>query len=162
MQERVSSLLELIDSAPTTEFWYGSSLLARCVQAGDPILVEALAIRHQALGNKAAGSAHVIRQTIQAIDSLNGQDLKGLWQMVDAHPPEEILTAERPCGDSHWAAANLIGEIGGSAAFYSISDRLSKATGSQVELLVRILAHLALRFIEIVSAEAPRLTHERV
>jgi hypothetical protein len=155
-----SSLIEQIYSVHATAFWYGSELLARCMEDGDPMLVEALTIRHQGLGNKAAGSARVIRQAIGAIA---GDGLETLWTMIDEQDPDDPLTLEHPSNRARpWAAANIIGEIGGSAAVYGIRDRFRNASGSHADLLVRILAHLALRYVEIVGAEAPCVSHEQL
>jgi hypothetical protein len=154
------SLVEQINTVPATEFWYGSELLARCVEDGQPDLVEALSVRHQGLANKAAGSAHVIRQTIGAID---GDDLATLWQMIDEQDPDEVLSPDHPSNVARtWAAANIVGEIGGSSAVYRVGDRIRSASGSQSDLLLRILTHLGLRYMEIAGARAPTLSHETI
>jgi hypothetical protein len=151
VHDPVETLLDEIDAAPATAFWYGSKLLARCIDTPDRRVSRDLALRHQARGNKAAGSAHVRRQTIKRIE---GRELEGLWELLDESLCDPLAEPDQPSGNPMWAAANIIGEVGGSPALHEICRRVEN--GGDHLIYVRILAHLVLRYIDIASQEQPK------
>jgi hypothetical protein len=151
--QQIGHLLEEIETVPAFQFWYGSDILARCVQARDPRITIALALRHQGLGNKAAGSAHAIRQTIKSIESA---DLPTLWRLLESAPTDPLRTPDAPSADPLWAAANILGEIGGATVLYTIHRRIR--TNKPAIILARLVAHVVLRYLSISGAPRPTIT----
>ena len=144
----VPTLKTEIESTHFHAFWYGSPLLQQCVNSGSQDLVPALALRHHGLQNKDAGSCHVLRQTIIRID---GPEFPALWSMFDSDPDDPATTIESPLSPL-WAAAYILGEIGGLCAFRGFSDRLSPEHAPHHFAVVRGLVHVIDRY-RIISEE---------
>jgi hypothetical protein len=141
----LSELIQAVEEAPIRDFWYGTDLLEKCKQIRHPRLLDALVRRHQRLGNKSAGSCHALRQAIKAIDT---PFLAGCWHIFDSCADAEL--ADHPL-DAAWGAINIIAEIGGLGALLEFSSRLAAPAGKTYHVLVAGIAHLALRYTEIIE-----------
>jgi len=149
----IQHLVDELDSIDFREFWWGSKLLDRCAQTKDPRVVKGLCIRHHCLQNKQADSCHVIRNTIKIID---GPTFLNLWQFITSESDQQHLinTVDDPYSVP-WAAAFVLGEIGGKAA---LSETTGKLANPRIPyLLVRLAMHLVVRYLQIVSEEEPQV-----
>lgn len=149
----IEKLVDEIDSTDFREFWWGSKLLDRCTQTKDSRVVMGLCIRHNCLQNKQADSCHVIRNTIKTID---GPAFQCLWQFVAAESDQQRLinTADDPYS-LPWAAAFVLGEIGGKGA---LSETTGKLANPKIPFLwVRIAINLIVRYLQILSEEEPQV-----
>jgi len=152
----VVSLINEIESVDFREFWWGSPLLARASEVRDSRVAQALVYRHHGLSNKEAFSAHVIRQAIKKCD---GPDFNSLWRIIDAETDARALV-ER-IEDLHylpWAATFILGEVGGAHVFAGTTARLIPTHQVRFHLLVRLLSHIVIRYLQIVEDEEPTAT----
>jgi 2-methylcitrate dehydratase PrpD len=149
----IEKLVDEIDSVDFREFWWGSKLLDRCAQTKDSRVVKGLCIRHHCLQNKQADSCHVIRNTIKIID---GPAFASLWQFITTESDQQRLinTVDDPYS-LPWAAAFVLGEIGGKAALSETTGKL--ANPNTPYLWVRIAMHLVVRYVQILSEEEPQV-----
>jgi hypothetical protein len=150
---KIEKLLDEIDSVDFREFWWGSTLLDRCAQTKDSRVVKGLCIRHHCLQNKQADSCHVIRNTIKIID---GPAFASLWHFVAAESDQQcLINAVDDPYSLPWAAAFVLGEIGGKAA---LSETTGKLANPNIPYLwVRIAMHLVVRYLQILSEEEPQV-----
>jgi hypothetical protein len=137
-------LVHELDSAPATEFWWGSELLNRCEQNRDPRVVEMLLIRHYGLQNKEADSCHLLRETIKRIDA---PIFAASWSLLHAYDFES----------EPWRleAAFVLGEIGGRPVLERLVGLLD--TDEWAPVYVRMCLHLAGRYADLRSGEPPML-----
>jgi len=149
----IEKLADDIYAADFREFWWGSKLLERCLQTKDSRVVKVLCIRHHCLQNKQADSCHVIRNTIKTID---GPVFTSLWQFIDSEPDQQRLinTVDDPYS-LPWAAAFVLGEIGGKPALSKTTGKLASSTLPY--LWIRIVMHLVVRYLKIISEEEPQV-----
>jgi len=147
----IEKLVDDLDAVDFREFWLGSKLLERCAQTKDSRVAKVLCIRHHCLQNKQADSCHVIRNTIKIID---GPAFPSLWQFITAEADQQHLinTVDAPYS-LPWAAAFVLGEIGGNPALCKITEELANPTIPY--LWVRIATHLVIRYLQILSEEEP-------
>jgi len=152
-EKDVQRLIDEIDSVEFREFWWGSSLLDRCMQTKDPRVIEKLCVRHHCLQNKQADSCHVIRNTIKAMD---GPSFTVLWQLVESEPDQRRLieSVDDPYS-LPWASAFVLGEIGGREALSRTTGKL--AASSTPYLWVRLAMHLIVRYMQIPSEDEPQI-----
>ena len=149
----IQQLVDELDSVDFREFSWASELLDRCAQAKDPRVVKGLCIRHHCLQNKQADSCHVIRNTIKIID---GPTFPNLWQFITSGSDQQHLinTVDDPYS-LPWAAAFVLGEIGGKAA---LSETTGKLANPYIPYLwVRLAMHLVVRYLQIQSEEEPHV-----
>jgi hypothetical protein len=147
----IKKLVDELNSVDFREFGWGSKLLARCTQIKNPLVVEALCIRHHCLQNKQADSCHVIRNTIKIID---GPSFPTLLQFITKVSDQQYLinTADDPYS-LPWAAAFVLGEIGGKEA---LSQTTGKLANPKVPYLwVRLAMHLIIRYLQILYEDEP-------
>lgn len=156
MSDEVSILVSEIENVDALEFWWESKLLQRCYRLKDPRVVQALLIRHHCLMNKDADSAHVIRNTIKIIE---GPKFDTLWGIIDSESNKQHLIQDldnlysRP-----WAAAYVLGEVGGAPALSETTLRLSPSYRSMHFLTAKLAFHLTTRYIRIQSEGEPTVT----
>jgi 2-methylcitrate dehydratase PrpD len=149
----IEKLVDDLDAVDFREFWWDSKLLDRCAQIKDSRVVKVLCIRHHCLQNKQADSCHVIRNTIKIID---GPAFPYLWQFIAAESDQQRLI--NTVDDPHslpWAAAFVLGEIGGKPALSETTGKLANPTIPY--LWVRIAMHLVVRYLQILSEEEPQV-----
>jgi hypothetical protein len=152
----ISKLLDEIDRVHYQEFWWGSQLLQKCAESKDVRVVEALLIRHHCLGNKKADSAHVIRNTIKLIE---GEEFHTLWSLIDRETDTNHLigTIDDPLSKP-WAAAYVLGEIGGAPALNNVTGRLTPNHATRHFLTAKLAFHLIVRYIQIENLSEPTVT----
>lgn len=143
----ICRLVEDIDTVDFREFWWGSGLLDRASKVSDPRVIASLLRRHQCLSNKEAFSAHVLRATIATLD---GPEFRILWSTIDSENDSQRLLQEME-NPLHlpWAAAYVIGEVGGATALRAASLRLSPQHQARHFLIVRVVSHLVVRYLMI-------------
>lgn len=149
----IEKLVDDLDAVDFQEFWWGSKLLDRCAQTKDSRVAKILCIRHHCLQNKQADTCHVIRNTIKIID---GPAFPSLWQFIAAESDQQRLinTVDDPYS-LPWAAAFVLGEIGGKPALSETTGKLANPTIPY--LWVRIAMHLVVRYLQILSEEEPQV-----
>ena len=151
----IELLLEEIDQVDFREFWWGSELLRRCEPLRDERVIEALLIRHHCLENKEADSCHVIRNTIKVMD---GSEFETLWRFIDnARNSENIIDSIEDPYSLVWAAAYVLGEIGGRQALSKVTGKLRTQKLGYQYLFVRIALHLMVRYFKAYSPEEPMI-----
>ena len=145
--ESVLSLVNDIMNTPASEFWYNSSLLNKAKKHENPRIVKALAIRHHYLGNKQAGSCHVLRQTIKSIE---GPYLNSLWQMLESEDEDEQN-----------AGLYILAEIGGITSFHIfmnlLAEKVQKQEYSNLKLIISGIAHNVNRYHQISEESEPEM-----
>jgi hypothetical protein len=152
----VEKLVSEIEGVDFREFWWDSPLLARAASVHDPRVVRALALRHHGLSNKEAFSAHVVRHAVKQSD---GPHLKVLWSCVDAETDSAaIVRRMEDFAYVPWAAAFIIGEVGGAFAFTQATERLTPAHSARHYLIIRLLSHVMVRYLQIDKESEPRTT----
>ncbi len=152
-ENETEQLVAEIEQVDFREFWWDSALLARASSVRDVRVVRALALRHHSLSNKSAFSAHVVRNTIKAIDA---PDFLLSWSIIDAEKDaDSIVRNLEDFGYAPWATAYVLGEIGGAGALRGIATRLGAEHCARHYMVVRILSHLLSRYLEI-QAPKPR------
>jgi hypothetical protein len=152
----IDELVQQIDTVDFREFSWGCPLLERASTVKDYGVVHAFAVRHHRLTNKKAFSAHAIRQAIQRIDA---PDFPFLWRMIDAETnasriEDSLEDMEYP----PWAAAFILGEIGGVRAFQQVTHRLVAQHSARFFILVRLMSHLIVRYLSIPKEGEPTST----
>lgn len=156
MSGEVSKLVLEIENVDALEFWWESKLLERCSQVKDPRVVQALLIRHHRLTNKNADSAHVIRNTIKIVE---GPKFETLWEIIDTEGDKQHIVQDLDNPYSRpWAAAYLLGEIGGAPALSETTQRLSPSHQSIHFLTAKLAFHLTTRYMQIQSEGEPTVT----
>jgi hypothetical protein len=147
------ALVDEIENVDFRQFWWNSPLLARASTARDSRVARALAFRHQGLSNKSAFSAHVIRQTIKLSD---GPEFCSLWGLIDSETDAQTIV-DRMDDFTYlpWAAAFILGEVGGAYTFAATCERLAPSHQPRYHLLVRLLSHLVVRYLQIGEAVEP-------
>lgn len=155
-ENSIDTLIEAIGSVNAQEFWWDSPLLSQAAATHDARIVRALSYRHHCLGNKEAFSAHVLRHAIRLCD---GTDLRTLWSIIDAETDQDAIE-ERMEDMSHlpWAAAFILGEIGGAPAFHQTVLRLVPLHSARHFLIVRLFSHILVRYLSIGSEDEPQAT----
>ena len=153
IEPELNGLIDEIESVNATAFWWGNTLLERASRARDPRVLQALVRRHHRLANKDAISAHVVRYAVAVSD---GPEFRRVWSYIDAEGDATAIT-ERMDDFNYlpWAAAFILGEIGGASAFLGASDRLMLAHAARHYLLVRLLSHVVVRYLQISQAAEP-------
>jgi len=150
---QINQLVEEINNAGGEQFWGESNLFERAAQVHDARVVRALVLLHHSLSNKEAISAHVVRNTIKAID---GPEFHYLWSFIDAENDAATIVARM---DDFtylpWAAAFILGEIGGSHVFEATTARLVPPHQARYHLLVRLLSHVLVRYLQIAEPTEP-------
>ncbi|HEY4257330.1 MAG TPA: hypothetical protein VGM66_08965 [Candidatus Udaeobacter sp.] len=154
MNERETlALIGEIQKVDFREFWWGSPLLARAATARDSRVARALTFRHHSLSNKSAFSAHVIRQAIKLSD---GPEFPSLWSFIDSeNDPRAIVERMDDFAYLPWAATFVLGEVGGAYAFAATCERLAPSHQPRYHLLVRLLSHVVVRYLQIADAAEP-------
>ena len=152
----IQKLVSEIEKVDFREFWWDSPLLARAESVHDPRIVRALATRHQGLSNKEAFSAHVVRQAAKKSD---GPQLRAMWSFIDSEK-DSIAIVQRMEDFSYipWAAAFIIGEVGGAYAFTEATARLTPLHSARHHLIVRLLSHVMVRYLSIEKESEPKTT----
>jgi hypothetical protein len=155
-EQNVRQLVDEIENANTREFWWDSELLGRVSQVKDVRMVWALALRHHGLSNKDAFSAHVVRNTIKTIDA---PDFPLSWSIIDSEKDagQLIQHLEDFCY-APWAAAFILGEIGGAGALRGVAARLSPDHSARHYMIVRITSHLLIRYLKIQAPKPVTMT----
>ncbi|MGH8501470.1 MAG: hypothetical protein ACREVE_03190 [Gammaproteobacteria bacterium] len=152
----IPALLRELDEVDFREFWWGSQLLERCAQTKHPDVVTALLVRHHALSNKKADSAHVLRNAVKDID---GPGFPILWSIIDLVKSQDELVSTI---DDHrslpWAAAYVLGELGGAQALSETTKRLSTAHMQLHFLTAKLAFHLTARYLQILNEQEPTVT----
>jgi hypothetical protein len=122
----------------------------------DARITEALLIRHHCLGNKRADSAHVIRNTIKEIE---GKNFPILWGCIDRETDTNRLIGaiEDPYSKT-WAAAYVLGEVGGAPALSNVTERLTSFHTARHFLTAKLAFHLVMRYMQIQKAGEPTIT----
>lgn len=152
----ITRLVEQIDNVDAREFWWDSRLLAAAAQVRDVRVVSSLARRHHCLSNKKAFSAHVVRDAIKRID---GQEFRFLWQIVDGESDtQRILDGLDDPFYLPWAAAFILGEVGGASGLRGAAVRLGAEHSVRHYMIVRITSHLVIRYLSIQSEREPTMT----
>jgi len=153
---QINQLVEEINNVGGEQFWGESNLFERAAQVHDVRVVRALVLLHHSFSNKEAISAHVVRNTIKAID---GPDFSSLWSFIDAETDAATIVARM---DDFtylpWAAAFILGEIGGSHVFIATTSRLKPPNQTRYHLLVRLLSHVLIRYLQIAEPAEPTAT----
>jgi len=142
-------LFREIEETPFREFWYGSTLLARCRANPAPGVVEALALRHFYLSNKDAGSCRVIRQTIMEVDGL---EFPWLWAMCLAIDED---SAGQPDDERSAAGVEILGEVGGKPALLRACQLVSEGTPRVQHVAAGVAARLIERYVSIAMQDPP-------
>jgi hypothetical protein len=152
----VRRLVEDIQQVDFREFWWNSQLLQTCSKHDDPRVTRALLTRHHCLQSKQADSAHVIRNTIKEIE---GPEFPTLWGLIDSESNTNRLvgTIDDPFSAT-WAAAYVLGEIGGAPALSNTTTRLSTADAPRHFLTAKLAYHLVVRYMQIQSEGEPTVT----
>ena len=141
--EAVEHLVREIESIHATQFWWDHPLLSRAAAVHNARVVTALTLRHHALSNKEAYSAHVVRHAIKMSD---GPQLPTLWALIDAETDSGAIREKmEDFTYLPWAAGFIIGEVGGAHAFAETTQRLSLDHAARHYLLVPLLSHLVVR-----------------
>lgn len=152
----ITRLIDQINSVDASEFWWDSRLLAAAAQARDVRVVSSLARRHHRLSNKKAFSAHVVRDAIKRID---GPEFPLLWRMIDGESDtRRILDGLDNPFYLPWAAAFILGEIGGASALHQAALRLAAEHKVRHYMIVRIASHLVVRYLSIPTERGPTMT----
>ena len=155
-ESELAELAREIECVDFREFWWGSRLLDRASRVRDPRIIRALLLRHHGLSNKKAFSAHVVRN---AIKEAAGPHFECVWRHIDSEEDEAAIVDRMDDFDYlPWAATFVLGEVGGLHAFAGTVGRLSPAHRSRHFLLVRLMSHLVLRYLQIQQAEPPLST----
>lgn len=143
----IQALVSEIQNVDGPEFWWDSKLLQRCSKVKEPRVVQSLLIRHHCLTNKEADSAHVIRNTIKIME---GPDFATLWEIIDAESDTAALIegSDNPFS-LPWAAAYVLGEVGGALALSETTKRLSPVHIPRHFLTAKIAFHLTLRYLRV-------------
>jgi hypothetical protein len=106
--------------------------------------------------NKDADSAHVIRNRIKIIE---GTEFNTLWGIIDAESDKQHLIQDLGNPYSRpWAAAYVLGEVGGAPALHKTTLRLSSSHESIHFLTAKLAFHLTARYIGIQSEGEPTVT----
>jgi len=151
-EQEIKQLVGEIESVDFREFWWDSKLLERASRVPDVRVVRALALRHHGLSNKAAFSAHVVRNTIKIIDA---PDFRLSWSIIDAEEDTDSLIEHlENFSYAPWAIAYVLGEIGGLGALHGVAERLISEHSTRHYMIVRIASHLLVRYLQI---QAPPL-----
>ena len=152
----ITRLIEQIDKVDAREFWWDSRLLAAAAQVRDVRVVSSLARRHHCLSNKKAFSAHVVRDAIKRID---GPEFRLLWQIVDGESDtQRILDGLDDPFYLPWAAAFILGEVGGASGLRGAAVRLGAEHIVRHYMIIRITSHLVIRYLSIQSEHEPTMT----
>jgi hypothetical protein len=153
---QLNQLIDEIDAAGPDQFWGDSDLFDRAARVRDVRVVRALALLHHSFSNKEAFSAHVVRNTIKTIDQ---PQFGFLWSMIDAETDaRRIVEGLEDFSYLPWAAAYVLGEIGGAAALRGAVARLSAEHSVRHYLIVRLTSHLVVRYLKIGAAKPPTVT----
>lgn len=148
-----TDVLDTLEIAPSTDFYFGSPLLGEVWRIPHPELTRLLVWRHQALGNKAAPSARALRHVIKHHD---GRDFSRLWHMFDDAGDDPMDVEDLPrTGSWLWAAANVLGEMGGSRVIEGVYQRLLEGDGRKDAALIRLALHLAYRYRDVSRVTEP-------
>jgi hypothetical protein len=152
----VQRLVSEIEEVDFREFWWDGPLLTRAASVHDQRVVRALALRHHGLSNKAAFSAHVVRQAVKQCD---GPQLAVLWNCIDAETNSTaIIQRMEDFAYLPWAAAFIIGEVGGAFAFTQATKRLGPSHSARHYLIARLLSHVVVRYLGIEKESEPQTT----
>jgi hypothetical protein len=156
MATEIDELVREIDTVDLRDLWWGCPLLERASTVRDYRVVHSLAVQHHLLTNKKAFSAHAIRQAIQRIDA---PDFPFLWQMIDAETnASRIEDSLEDMAYPPWAAAFILGEMGGVRAFQQVTNRLVAQHSARFFILVRLMSHLIARYLSIPKEGEPTST----
>lgn len=155
-EQEVRQLVDEIENVNAQEFWWDSELLDRASRVRDVRVVRALALRHHALSNKQAFSAHVVRNTIKTIDAPH---FPLSWSIIDAETDTRLLIQHlEDFTYAPWATAFVLGEIGGAGAMRGAAARLSSEHSARHYMIVRITSHLLVRYLKIQSPKPLTMT----
>jgi len=155
-ESQITTLVEEIEVVSFTEFWWGNPLLERASQVCDARVIRALALRHHGLSNKSAFSAHVIRNAIKLSD---GPEFRTLWSFIDTESDARAIVERMDDFDYiPWAATFILGEVGGAHVFASTTARLTPPHQPRYHLLVRLLSHIVVRYLQIAEDTKPQST----
>ena len=155
-ETEVQQLVTEIQNVDFREFWWDSPLLTQATTVHDSRVVGALALRHHGFSNKDAFSAHVVRQAIKLSD---GSELKTLWSCIDLEfDSSAIVKRMDDLSYPPWAAAFIIGEVGGATAFTEATHRLTPSHSARHYLIVRLLCHVMVRYLSIEKESEPQTT----
>jgi hypothetical protein len=151
----IKQLVDDLDSVDFREFWWGSRILDRAGEVKSPEVVRILLIRHHGLQNKRADSCHVIREAIKRND---GTDFPTIWKIIDGVSNSDSLISEinDPCS-LPWAAAHVLGEIGGRPALSQVTGKLRRTELGWQYFFIRIAMHLLIRYAHVTHPEEPEI-----
>ncbi|MBI3877427.1 MAG: hypothetical protein HY300_15965 [Verrucomicrobia bacterium] len=149
----VFQLIREIENAGPNQLSGDGSFFERVEHGRDIRVVRASVLLHHSLTNKKALSAHFLRLAIARND---GPDLRSLWSFIDAENDSAAIV-ERMDDYSYlpWAATFIIGEVGGASAFAATTTRLASPHQPRFHLLVRLLSHIVVRYLQIGRPEEP-------
>jgi len=152
----IHHLIDEIDSAGPDQLSGDGSFFERVERVRDVRVVRALTLLHHSLSNKKALSAHFLRCAIRRND---GPELRSIWSFIDAENDAQAVV-ERMDDYTYlpWAATFIMGEIGGTRAFGDTVARLTPQHQSRYPLLVRLLSHIVIRYLQIAQPEEPTAT----
>lgn len=155
-ETEIQNLVSEIEEVDFREFWWDSPLLAHAAGVHDSRVVRALVTRHHGLSNKDAFSAHIVRQAAKQSD---GSQLRAMWSFIDSETDSTALV-QRMEDFSYlpWAAAFIIGEVGGAFAFEQATERLTPSHSARHYLIVRLLSHVMVRYLSIEKEAEPKTT----
>ena len=149
----IQQLIREIDHAGPDQLSGDGSFFERIENARDIRVVRAATLLHHSLSNKKAFSAHYLRCAIRRNE---GEPLRSLWSFIDAETDSRAVV-ERMDDYSclPWAAAFIIGEIGGAPAFAAVAERLTAPHQARYFLLVRLFSQIVIRYLQIARPEDP-------
>lgn len=153
---QIDRIVDEIESASAQQLWWDSELLERASRVHDGRVVSALGLRHHALANKEAFSAHVVRNAIKTIDQ---PDFPLLWSFIDVETDSRRISEHlEDFACLPWSAAYILGEIGGAGALRGASARLTPEHSVRHYLIARLTSHLLARYLKIGAPKPPTIT----
>ena len=155
-EDEILRLVREIETMDIREHYEGSALFDRASSVRDIRVVRALALVHQGLSNKEANSAHALRNIIKAIDA---PTFPLSWAIIDAEADaNQIVRRLEDFTYAPWAVAYILGEIGGHGVLRGAALRLRAEHSARHYVIVRLTAHLLVRYLTIQANKPPTMT----
>jgi hypothetical protein len=155
-EQQIMQMVDEIETVDFREFWWESELLERASGVRDVRVVRSLALRHHGLSNKEAFSAHVLRNAIKMIDA---PTFPLMWSLIDSETDaNQVVRRFEDFTYAPWAVAFILGEIGGHGALRGASMRLRPEHTARHYMIVRLISHLLVRYLQIRDYKPPTMT----
>lgn len=155
-EEDIQRLVDEIESVDFRVLCWEGELLKRASSVRDIRVVCALALRHHGLMNKAAYSAQVLRNAIKTLDA---PTFPLSWAIIDSETDaDQIVRRLDDFAYAPWAITYILGEIGGHGALRSAAMRLRPEHAARHYMIVRLIAHIGVRYLQIRDYKPPTMT----